>query len=100
LQIGETGNYTTEPSSDTRSVCRYHIPSMAAGLVPTADATLINGKGRYAAGPTSPLAVIRVVKGLRYRFRLVSISCDPNYVFSIDGHTMVTPLPVNDSLHL
>lgn len=24
----------------------------------------------------------------RYRFRLVSLSCDPNYVFSIDGHTM------------
>lgn len=23
-----------------------------------------------------------------YRFRLVSISCDPNYTFSIDGHTM------------
>ena len=23
-----------------------------------------------------------------YRFRLVSISCDPNYVFSIDGHSM------------
>ena len=24
----------------------------------------------------------------RYRFRLVSLSCDPNYVFSIDNHTM------------
>jgi FtsP/CotA-like multicopper oxidase with cupredoxin domain len=23
-----------------------------------------------------------------YRFRLVSISCDPNYVFQIDGHDM------------
>jgi Multicopper oxidase len=23
-----------------------------------------------------------------YRFRLVSISCDPSYVFSIDGHQM------------
>ncbi len=23
-----------------------------------------------------------------YRFRLVSLSCDPNYVFSIDGHNM------------
>ncbi|GLB41430.1 putative multicopper oxidase family protein [Lyophyllum shimeji] len=66
----------------------YHKPARSAGLVPTADATLINGKGRYAGGPTSPLAVVRVIKGLRYRFRLVSISCDPNYVFSIDGHTM------------
>ena len=24
----------------------------------------------------------------RYRFRLVSISCDPNYTFSIDGHPL------------
>jgi iron transport multicopper oxidase len=23
-----------------------------------------------------------------YRLRLVSISCDPNFVFSIDGHNM------------
>ncbi|RDB27756.1 Laccase-1 [Hypsizygus marmoreus] len=66
----------------------YHTPAPSAGLVPTSDATLINGLGRFVGGPSSPLAVIRVVKGLRYRFRLVSISCDPNYVFSIDGHTM------------
>lgn len=24
----------------------------------------------------------------RYRFRLISISCEPNYIFSIDGHNM------------
>jgi len=24
----------------------------------------------------------------RYRFRLVSISCDPSFTFSIDGHQM------------
>ncbi len=23
-----------------------------------------------------------------YRFRLVSLSCDPNYTFSVDGHNM------------
>ncbi|KAF6749971.1 laccase 2 precursor [Ephemerocybe angulata] len=66
----------------------YHTPAPSAGLVPTADATLINGKGRYAGGPTVPLAVIAVKRNKRYRFRLVSISCDPNYVFSIDGHTL------------
>ncbi|KAG6810814.1 Acyl-coenzyme A oxidase 2 [Tricholoma furcatifolium] len=66
----------------------YHTPAPEAGLVPTADATLINGQGRYAGGPTTPLTVINVIPGIRYRFRLVSISCDPNYVFSIDGHTM------------
>jgi iron transport multicopper oxidase len=31
--------------------------------------------------------VINVEQGKRYRFRLVSISCDPNFVFSIDGHS-------------
>ncbi|RXW15277.1 hypothetical protein EST38_g10573 [Candolleomyces aberdarensis] len=66
----------------------YHIPAPSAELVPTPEATLINGKGRYAGGPTSPLAVITVQRNKRYRFRLVSISCLPNYVFSIDGHSM------------
>ncbi|KAF8159248.1 yellow laccase [Crassisporium funariophilum] len=66
----------------------YHTPAPSAGLVPTPDSTLINGKGRYAGGPTVPLTVIRVLPNIRYRFRLISISCDPNYVFSIDGHTM------------
>ncbi|TFK20274.1 laccase 2 precursor [Coprinopsis marcescibilis] len=86
----------------------YHIPAPSAGLVPTPDATLINGKGRYAGGPTVPLAIISVTRNRRYRFRLVSISCDPNYVFSIDGHTMTIieadgintqPLIV-DSIHI
>lgn len=31
----------------------------------------------------------------RYRFRLISISCDPNYVFSIDGHTSLTIIEVD-----
>ncbi|KAJ7912289.1 laccase 2 precursor [Mycena leptocephala] len=44
--------------------------------------------GRYAGGPTSQLAVINVAHGLRYRFRMVSLSCDPNFIFSIDNHTM------------
>ena len=57
--------------------------------MPTSDATLINGRGRYAGGPAVPLAVIRVLRNKRYRFRLVSISCDPNFTFSIDGHVLV-----------
>ncbi|KAG5649822.1 Acyl-coenzyme A oxidase 2 [Sphagnurus paluster] len=86
----------------------YHTPAPSAGLVPTPDATLINGLGRQAGGATSPLAIINVQPNARYRFRLVSISCDPNYVFSIDGHTMniievdgvnVTPLTV-DSIQI
>lgn len=66
----------------------YHEFAPSAGLVPTSDATLINGLGRYVDGPSSPLAVVNVTSGKRYRFRLISISCDPNFVFSIDGHNL------------
>ncbi|SRR6266851_6085911 len=68
--------------------------------------TLINGIGQSASGPSVDLAVVNILKGQRsvlhlplesrgklneqhsksYRLRLVSISCDPNYVFSIDSH--------------
>ncbi|KAJ7493127.1 yellow laccase [Mycena galericulata] len=66
----------------------YHFPAPQAPLIPVANSTLINGLGRYEGGPLSPLAVINVVEGKRYRFRMVSISCDPNFNFSIDGHQM------------
>ncbi|KAH9170110.1 laccase C [Lactarius sanguifluus] len=66
----------------------YHYLSTNAPAVPAPNSTLINGLGRYSGGPESDLAVISVTKGKRYRFRLVSISCDPNFTFSIDSHTM------------
>lgn len=72
---------------------------------------MINGKGRYSGGPTdnnltvvnvtagkrsatlismhmAPLAQTDTLRSISYRFRLVSISCDPNYTFSIDGHDL------------
>nr|VWO98767.1 Tetraspanin [Ganoderma boninense] len=52
------------------------------------DATLINGKGRSTKTLTASLSVVSVTHGRRYRFRLVSISCEANFVFSIDGHPM------------
>ena len=52
------------------------------------DSTLINGLGRYAGGPSTPLAVVNVQQGLRYRFRIVGASCDPWFNFTIDGHQM------------
>jgi hypothetical protein len=70
-------------------IYRYHTPAVdllngrAAG-----DATLINGLVRYPGGPKSRLAVVSVRRGKRYRLRLVSMSCDPNFVFSIDGHSL------------
>ncbi|KAF9461472.1 laccase [Collybia nuda] len=66
----------------------YHVVAPDAGGAPTPDSTLINGLGRYEDGPPSPLAIINVVRLKKYRFRLVSISCDPNFIFSIDGHIM------------
>ncbi|KIJ91964.1 multicopper oxidase [Laccaria amethystina LaAM-08-1] len=47
--------------------------------------TLVNGKVRYVGGPYVNLAEMNGVRGKRYRFRLISISCGPDYVFSIDG---------------
>ncbi|KAJ3513770.1 hypothetical protein NLJ89_g2769 [Agrocybe chaxingu] len=66
----------------------YHTVAPSAGLVPGSDATLINGVGRFAGGPAVDLAVINVLPNKRYRFRLISVSCDPNFIFSIDGHNM------------
>ncbi|KAH9911334.1 laccase [Epithele typhae] len=68
----------------------YHTAAALGSRFPTADSTLINGLGRSTTsdGAAAELAVITVTKGKRYRFRLVSLSCDPNYVFSIDGHGM------------
>ncbi|TDL26555.1 laccase [Rickenella mellea] len=66
----------------------YHILARQETGIPASDATLINGLGRYTGGPASPLSVVNVQHGKRYRFRLVSISCDPNFTFSIDGHKL------------
>ncbi|KAF7360060.1 Laccase 2 [Mycena venus] len=66
-----------------------HDPAPLLGNIPTLISTLINGLGRFAPdGPTSQLAVISVTQGKRYRMRLISISCDPNFIFTIDGHNM------------
>lgn len=67
----------------------YHklSPTMYTGpFLP--DSTLINGLGRYTGGPLSPLAVVNVQQGLRYRFRIIGASCDPWFNFTIDGHPM------------
>ncbi|KAH9038745.1 laccase [Lactarius pseudohatsudake] len=67
----------------------YHYLSTNPAPIPAFSSTLINGKGRYPGGPSNvSLAVVNVQRGLRYRFRLVSVSCDPSFIFSIDGHQM------------
>ncbi|KAG2138558.1 laccase [Suillus clintonianus] len=68
----------------------YHVvaPVLRHLIAPIADSSLINGLGRYVGGPPSDLAVISVQQGKRYRMRLVAMSCDPNFLFSIDGHNL------------
>ncbi|KAH8988463.1 laccase C [Lactarius hatsudake] len=66
----------------------YHYVSLQAPAIPEPNSTLINGIGRYPGGPSVPLAVVNVVSDIRYRLRLVSISCDPAFTFSIDGHQL------------
>nr|QMP96876.1 laccase B precursor [Cerrena sp.] len=67
----------------------YHVLAQTVVGAATPDSTLINGLGRSQTGPAdAELAVISVEHNKRYRFRLVSISCDPNFTFSIDGHNM------------
>ncbi|KAH6869607.1 laccase 2 precursor [Coprinopsis sp. MPI-PUGE-AT-0042] len=80
----------------------YHDPAPSAGLVPDSVATLINGKGRYLNGPVVPLAVVGVIRNKRYRLRLASISCDPFFDFSIDGHrlTIIEADGVNTQPHI
>nr|ADK13091.1 laccase [Trametes gibbosa] len=67
----------------------YHVAAKLGPRFPLgADATLINGLGRSPSTVSADLSVINVTPGKRYRFRLVSLSCDPNHTFSIDGHNM------------
>ncbi|KAF8263780.1 laccase [Lactarius quietus] len=66
----------------------YHYLSTESPAIPAFNSTLINGKGRYPGGPAAPLAVVNVSQGKRYRFRVVSISCDPSFIFSIDSHQL------------
>ncbi|KAG6865739.1 hypothetical protein C0991_012211 [Blastosporella zonata] len=85
LQIA---NAQIAPDGFTRS---YHQPApalVASGQITLSAATLINGAGRYVGGPKVPLAVVGVEKGKRYRFRLIGMSCDPAFTFSIDGHQL------------
>ncbi|VDB95407.1 unnamed protein product [Peniophora sp. CBMAI 1063] len=66
----------------------HYLSTDAPAGKPQPNTTLINGKGRNIdVGTNTPLAIVNVVAGKRYRFRLVSISCDASWFFSIDGHT-------------
>ncbi|KAF9237144.1 yellow laccase [Melanogaster broomeanus] len=64
----------------------YHINAFNVVATTVPDSLLINGAGRYVGGPSTPLSVINVVKGKRYRMRLISMACKFDYLLSIDNH--------------
>ncbi|KAG2153312.1 laccase [Suillus clintonianus] len=69
----------------------YHevAPVLSHFVTVNGNSTLINGLGRYQGGPTdTELAVVNVEYGKRYRLRIIGMSCDPNFIFSIDGHDL------------
>ncbi|KAG9100807.1 laccase [Ceratobasidium sp. 392] len=77
----------------------YHLPAPTlqaqffstnntALAAPVPDSALINGKGRYIGGPAVPRAVINVIKGRRYRLRVINMSAIGSYTFSIEGHRL------------
>ncbi|KAG8221177.1 laccase [Butyriboletus roseoflavus] len=66
----------------------WHVPSRKIAPPFTPNTTTINGKGRYAGGPKTPLSVVNVEHGKRYRFRIIGASCDAWHNFTIDGHRM------------
>nr|AGY56170.1 laccase 2 [Volvariella volvacea] len=68
------------------SSCR--LSSIYPSFYSSPQSTLINGLGRSSSDFTAPLAVVNVQQGLKYRMRLISISCDPNWIFSIEGHEL------------
>ncbi|CAG8680799.1 26314_t:CDS:2 [Dentiscutata erythropus] len=57
------------------------------GRNPIPDSGLISGKGQYA-NYSSELAVYKVQKGKKYRFRIINTSSESFFIFSIDGHKL------------
>ncbi|KAG6864209.1 hypothetical protein C0991_011545, partial [Blastosporella zonata] len=64
----------------------YHEPAPSRTQKPVA--TLINGLGRAVNGTATDLAVINVQQGKRYRFRVIGLSCDPSFNFTIHNHKL------------
>ncbi|KAK7044111.1 hypothetical protein VNI00_007828 [Paramarasmius palmivorus] len=84
--------YDIDDESTIITISDWYHPTarqLQATLLPVfQNATLINGKGRYPENPTASLAIIQVHPHKRYRFRLISMSCESSHIFSIDNHNL------------
>ncbi|KAJ7127291.1 Cu-oxidase-domain-containing protein [Mycena crocata] len=61
---------------------------VATGIIPVSDSSTVNGVARYNGGPAVPWAVVNVVKGKRYRFRLINESARNIVTVNFEGHSM------------
>ncbi|KAF8529557.1 laccase [Hysterangium stoloniferum] len=74
----------------------YHAPAEKLGhdwvanltAEPVPDSNLLNGVGRYKGGPATPRAVINVVQGKRYRFRIINMSTIVSFNFTVEHHNV------------
>ncbi|KAG2076262.1 hypothetical protein BDR04DRAFT_1132919 [Suillus decipiens] len=73
---------------DPNDPLSYLMINTVISIADCPDSRLINGLGRYIGGPESELAVVNVEYGKKYRLRLIGMSCDPSFKFSIDGHNL------------
>ena len=69
--------------------CRFHVPAHnTLPNIPTSQATLVNGKGQYPNRPAVDLSIINMVQGAWYQFRVITMSCEPSFTFSSNGHNL------------
>ncbi|KAL0952746.1 hypothetical protein HGRIS_006976 [Hohenbuehelia grisea] len=52
------------------------------------DSIVINGLGRHEKGPKTPLAIVNVEHGKRYRLRVINAGCLAGFHFSVDQHEL------------
>ncbi|KAF9462321.1 multicopper oxidase-domain-containing protein [Collybia nuda] len=93
FNVGEqTGTYWYHSHIATQYCdgLRLHLPSpLGFQAFENPQSTVINGLGRLPHGPKSPLAVVGVNFGLRYRFRAINTACISSFNFSIDHHKLI-----------
>jgi iron transport multicopper oxidase len=79
VQVGDWWHNSTLPLLDGY---------VATGIVPVSDSGTVNGRGRFNGGPAVPWSVINVIRGKRYRLRLINESARNVFNISIDNHDL------------